>query len=166
LTKLSEAGVKIRKDKCTFPHDSAEFLGYMITPQEISISEDRIQALLDALRPTNESEARGWFGGEVMLRRFDPRIAEKTLVLNPLTNFISWEREEDSMLQERKHLLREMTENPKNMRTNAEFQLIVEREESKRAVGALLVQDITAEGGSKEKALSYAASRSFSLRSG
>ena len=42
LTKLSEAELKIRKDKCTFAHDSAEFLGYKITPQGISISEDRI----------------------------------------------------------------------------------------------------------------------------
>ena len=58
LTKLSEAGLKIRKVKCTFAKDSAEFLGYKITFEDISFSEDRIQALLNAPRPTNGSKIR------------------------------------------------------------------------------------------------------------
>jgi hypothetical protein len=34
-------------NKCTFAQDSAEFLGYKITPQGISIGEGRMQALLE-----------------------------------------------------------------------------------------------------------------------
>jgi len=47
------------------------------------------------------------------------------------------------------------------MRPNPELPLIAEDDASKRAVGVSLVQEITAEGGSKEKVLIYAASRSF-----
>jgi len=42
LTKLWEAGLKIGKDKFTFAHDSAEFLGYKISAQGICIIHDRI----------------------------------------------------------------------------------------------------------------------------
>jgi hypothetical protein len=136
-------------------------VGYKITPQGIPISEDGIQGVLDAPRPTNESEVRGLIGGLAMLRRFDPRIAEKTLVLNPLTNSFRWESEENSKLEELKHLLREIMKNPKDMRPSPELPLIFETDASKRAVGASLVQEITAKGGSKEKALIHAASRSF-----
>jgi hypothetical protein len=55
-----------------------------------------------------------------MLIRFDPRIAEKTLVLNAFTNSLSWKGEEDSRPEELKHLLREMMKNPNNMRPNPE----------------------------------------------
>ena len=55
-----------------------------------------------------------------MLIRFDPRIAEKTLVLNAFTNSLSWKGEEDSKLEELKHLLCEMMKNPKNMIPNPE----------------------------------------------
>jgi len=61
--------------------------------------------LLEAPSPTNESEFRGLIGGLVVLRGFEPRIAEKTLVLNSLTNSFSWEG--------LKHLLREMMKNPR-----------------------------------------------------
>jgi hypothetical protein len=117
LTKLSEAGLKIRNDKCTFAYDSTEFLGYKVTRQEISISKDQIQASLDAPRPTNE---RRLLAGLVVLRIFDPIVAEENLVLNPLTNSFSWEGEEDSKLEELKHLLCEMMKNPKNMIPNPE----------------------------------------------
>ena len=53
-----------------------------------------------------------------MLRLFDPRIAEKTLFLNPLTNSFNWEGEEDKKLEDLKEVLREMMKNPKNMTPN------------------------------------------------
>jgi len=161
LAKLSEAGLKVRKNKCSFAVNSTEFLGYKISPEGIAVSEERIQALLDAPKPTNESEVRGLLGGLVMLRRFDPRIAEKTLFLNPLTNSLNWEGEEDKKLEDLKEVLREMMKNPKNMRPNPELPLIVKTDASKKAVGASLIQEVPNEDGSKEKVLIYAASRSF-----
>jgi len=73
LTKVSKAGLKIRKDKYTFAHNSAEFLGYKITPQVISICEDQIQALLGAPRPTKESEFRGKTGDTEKIGHKDRR---------------------------------------------------------------------------------------------
>jgi hypothetical protein len=54
-----------------------------------------------------------------------------------------------------------LTKNPKKMRPNPETPLIGETDARKRAVGASLVQEITAEGGSKEKVWIYAASRTL-----
>jgi len=54
------------------------------------------------------------------LRRFDPRIGERTLFLNPFTNSFSWGVEKDKKLEVPKDLLREMMKNPKNMRPNLE----------------------------------------------
>jgi hypothetical protein len=95
-------------------------LEYKIAPHGISISKDRIQAFLDAPTTAKESEVRVVLGGLVMVIRFDPRIAEKTLVLNAFTNSLSWKGEEDSKLEELKHLLRETMKNPNNMRPNPE----------------------------------------------
>jgi len=54
-----------------------------------------------------------------------------------------------------------MMKNPRKMRPNPELPLIFGTDASKGAVGASLVQEITAEGGSKMEALIYPASRSF-----
>jgi hypothetical protein len=69
--------------------------------------------------------------------------------------------ETDTELKELDHLFREMMKNPKNMRPNTELPFIFETRAIKRVVGASLLQEITAEGGCKEKAWIYAASRSF-----
>jgi len=74
----------------------------------------------------------------------------ETLVFNPLTK-----------LEELKHLICEMMRSLKNMRPNPELPLVTETDASESAVGASLVQEITTEGCSKEKALIYAVSRSF-----
>jgi len=70
LTKLSKAVLKIRKE---FEDNSSRNLN-------IGFKRSRI--------PRDH-------GGLVMLRRFDPRIAESTLFLNPLTNSFTWGGEED-----------------------------------------------------------------------
>jgi len=87
-----------------------------------------------------------------MLRRFDPRIAEKTLFLNPLTDsFNNWGGQEDKKLEDLKEVLREMMKNPKNMRPNPELPLIVETDSSKKAVGASLIQEIPNEDGLRRR---------------
>jgi hypothetical protein len=43
-----------------------------------------------------------------MLRRFDPRIAERILFLNQFTDYFSWGGEEDKKLDDLKDFLCEM----------------------------------------------------------
>jgi hypothetical protein len=70
------------------------------------------------------------------------------MVLNLLSNFSTWRREEDSKLEKLKHFFPQMMNNPKNMMQNPELPLNVQIDASKRAFGASLVQGTTAEGGS------------------
>ena len=60
------------RDKCSFMQMYIELLGYLISKDKVAVSADRIQALLDAPQPRNESQARGLLRGLVMLRRFEP----------------------------------------------------------------------------------------------
>ena len=72
LDKLRSVGLRVRRDKCNFMQNSIEFLGYLISKDKVTAFTARIQALLDTPQPRNESEARGFLRGLVMLRRFQP----------------------------------------------------------------------------------------------
>jgi hypothetical protein len=158
LQKLEEAGLKLKLEKCKFAVQELKFLGYILTKDGISLDQDRIQALIDAPKPKNCSDVRGLLGGLQMLRQFEPKLAEFTNVLNPLTNEYILTAREDEALKNLKELLREMS--PDNWRLDPRYPLIVETDASCRAVGATLIQEVpTGEG--IERRLIYAASRSF-----
>ena len=86
LEKLHQAGLKIKREKCNFLKDQVEFLGYIINKDGISISAERIQGILEAPEPKSTTYVRGLLRGLVMLRRFEPGIAEVTLPFNRLTS--------------------------------------------------------------------------------
>ena len=158
--RLESVGLRIRLEKCVFLQGAIEYLGYYISGGNIEISSDRIQALIDAPAPTNGSEVRGFLGGLVMLRRFDPRIADKTYFMNSLINAFNWGGEEEKAFQELKDCLIDLLLDARNFRMDSSLPLIVETDASKKALGAALVQEAVV-NGVKERRLIYAASRSL-----
>ena len=81
LKRLSEHGVKTKKDKCRFFEDSVEFLGHMIDAKGIHTTPDKLQAIVDAPAPRNVNELRSFLGQLNYYRKFIPRSAT---ILHPL----------------------------------------------------------------------------------
>ena len=81
LKRLSEHGVKTKKDKCHFFEDSVEFLGHMIDAKGIHTTPDKLQAIVDALAPRNVNDLRSFLGLLNYYRKFIPQFAT---ILHPL----------------------------------------------------------------------------------
>jgi hypothetical protein len=159
LTKLEAAGLKLKREKCKFAVKELKFLGYVLSTEGVSLDKERIQALIQAPRPRNCSDVRGFLGGLLMLRRFDPRIAEFTKLLNPQTGEFNWGKAEDEAFAKIKELIADI--NPRNWKPELMYPFIVETDASTHAVGASLIQEIPNEDGEIERRLIYASSRSF-----
>ena len=85
MTKLSEAGLKCKIDKCFFAQPEMEYLGYIITKQGIKPNPKKVQAILDLQRPTNKTEVRHFVGMVQYYRDLWPRRSEILLPLTDLT---------------------------------------------------------------------------------
>jgi hypothetical protein len=72
----------------------------------VSLDNDRIQALIDSPIPKSCRDVRGILGGLQMLRRFEPKIAEYTNILNPLTSEFNWTDKEAEAWLKLKELLK------------------------------------------------------------
>ena len=62
LEKLRQAGLVIRPTKCVFGSKSVEFLGHSIGENCISISEENLEKIRSAKRPTTKKEVRSFLG--------------------------------------------------------------------------------------------------------
>ena len=51
LQRLSDAGLKVNADKCTFCADEIEYLGYVLTRDGIKPQKNKVQAILALQAP-------------------------------------------------------------------------------------------------------------------
>ncbi|XP_064395566.1 uncharacterized protein K02A2.6-like [Halichondria panicea] len=58
LTRLSKAGLTLKKAKCSFFLDSVEYLGHIISKDGLHTSESKVKAVLEAPSPKNVPELR------------------------------------------------------------------------------------------------------------
>ncbi len=73
MTKLGEAGLKLKREKYQIAVHELKFLGYILNNDGISLHMDRIQALINSPIPTSCTDVRGLLGGLQMLRRLEPK---------------------------------------------------------------------------------------------
>ena len=62
LTKLREYGLYAKSEKCELDRTSIEFLGYMISPTEITMDERKVAAVTDWPIPTRLKEVQSFLG--------------------------------------------------------------------------------------------------------
>jgi hypothetical protein len=53
LRRLQENGLALAPDKCEWHQSSVEFLGYVISPEVVSMARDKVQTLLEWESPKN-----------------------------------------------------------------------------------------------------------------
>ncbi|UYV62917.1 K02A2.6-like [Cordylochernes scorpioides] len=89
LQRIQEAGLKLRKDKCSFLAPSLEYLGHKIAKEGLQPLPSKVEAIQAAPSPTNLTELRAFLGLLTYYSRFIPNMSS---TLAPLYNLLKKER--------------------------------------------------------------------------
>ena len=108
LTRIEEAGVHLKRDKCKFLMESVEFLGHVISAEGVLPNKKKVEAVLAAPTPKDVSQVRSFLGLMNYYRKFLPNLSS---VLAPLYRLLHkavkwrWHKEEEDSFREAKELL-------------------------------------------------------------
>jgi transposase InsO family protein len=108
LTKLEEAGLRLKRDKCVFGVREVVYLGHRINSDGIQPTTDKVDAVLNAPVPNNVSELKSYLGLLNFYAKFLPHLSS---TLAPLHNLLrkdvqwSWGPQQDAAFQTSKQHL-------------------------------------------------------------
>ncbi|KAL2095791.1 hypothetical protein ACEWY4_007939 [Coilia grayii] len=92
LSRLEEAGLRLKRSKCVFMAPEVEYLGHKISSKGLQPLEKKVQAIKDAPRPQNISELRAYLGMLNYYGRFLPDLASVLAPLHALLRAgVKWE---------------------------------------------------------------------------
>ena len=84
LKRLSEAGLRLNKEKCAFFLEQIEYLGHTIDAQGVHPTGEKIKAIKNAPQPKNVTELRSFLGILNYYSRFLPTLSVKMTPLYSL----------------------------------------------------------------------------------
>ena len=108
LKRLEAAGVKLKRDKCSFLLPSVEFLGHHISAKGIQPTEQKIEAIRNAPEPKDITQLKSFLGAVNYYGKFLPDLST---VLAPLYQLLqkntkwSWGRSQSMAVESVKELL-------------------------------------------------------------
>ena len=108
LSRLDEAGIRLRKDKCIFGAPEVTYLGHRINQQGIQPVQQKVEAIQDSPRPTNLKELQAFLG---MLNYYSCYIPNVTDILAPLHELLQkhvpwrWTQEQEDAWNKAKSAL-------------------------------------------------------------
>jgi len=83
--RLSQAGLKLKPEKCRFFQRSVQFLGHVISHEGIGTDPEKIRAVMEWPTPTSVTETRSFLGLASYYRRFVQDFAKIAEPLHTLT---------------------------------------------------------------------------------
>ncbi|KAI0986204.1 hypothetical protein GJ496_007655 [Pomphorhynchus laevis] len=72
LERLKQAGVKVKREKCSFLQERVKFLGHVLTKDCIQACPNKLEAIQKIPTPTNKGELRYFLGAVNYVNRFIP----------------------------------------------------------------------------------------------
>ena len=85
LRRLRLHGLFAKAPKCQFHTDSVEYLGYILSPDGLSMSEDKVKVILDWPVPRKVKDIQSFLGFANFYRRFIPYYSDIVVPLTRLT---------------------------------------------------------------------------------
>ena len=92
LSRLSDAGLSINKEKCRFAASSVTFLGHHISPDGIKPLPAKVDTILSFPRPKLKVELQRFLGCINFYHRFIPKIAEVLAPLHALQSSVKTQK--------------------------------------------------------------------------
>jgi len=125
--------------KCAFGRQELEYLGCIIAHKGVKVDQEKIQAMLNWLRPTNISELRGFLGLTGYYRKF---LRNYGVLARPLTILLRkgqfcWNDEVETAFAD---LKKAMTSTPTLIMPNFDEPFIIESDASRDGIGVVLSQ--------------------------
>ncbi|KFD67429.1 hypothetical protein M514_20465 [Trichuris suis] len=108
LARLSEVGVRLRRDKCIFGVKEVEYLGFRIDSQGVHPTAEKVEAIQKAPSPTNKTELQAFLG---LLNFYSSFLPGKAEVLEPLHRLLDnksifvWQEQHEQAFRPAKELL-------------------------------------------------------------
>ena len=84
LNRLQEAGLRLKKEKCSFCVPEVEYLGHIISAAGLKPSPNKVRAIVEAPRPTKISELKSFLGLISYYTKFLPNLADSLAPLYKL----------------------------------------------------------------------------------
>ena len=85
LRRLRKHRLYARADKCEFHKDSVEYLGYILSADGLTMSDDKVRTILEWPEPRKVRDIQSFLGFANFYRRFIPSYSEIVLPLTRLT---------------------------------------------------------------------------------
>ena len=82
LRRLRKHGLYARADKCEFHSDTVEYLGYVLSPEGLRMSSDKVKTILDWPEPRNVKDIQSFLGFCNFYQRFIEKYSD---IVVPLT---------------------------------------------------------------------------------
>ena len=130
LTRLSKAGLTLKKAKCSFFLDSVEYLGHIISKDGLHTSESKVKAVLEAPSPKNVPELRSFLGLVNYYGKFLPDLASVLAALLQKKKW-KWGAKQQQAFDHVKNLLN-------SSRVRVQLPLVLSCDASPYGVGAVL----------------------------
>jgi hypothetical protein len=86
LRRLRKPGLYARADKCEFHAESVEYLGYILSPDGLSMAQDKVQTIRDWPEPRKVKDVQSFLGFANFYRRFIYNYSDIVVPLTRLTH--------------------------------------------------------------------------------
>ncbi|XP_033992114.1 uncharacterized protein K02A2.6-like [Trematomus bernacchii] len=138
LAKLEEAGLRLRRSKCTFLEEEVEYLGHRVDAQGLHPVEKKVKAIMEAPNPTNVTELKSYLG---LLNYYNTFLPNLATLLAPLRELLrqdvrwTWQKKQEEAFKKSKALLNSAEV---LVHYSADRELIMSCDASPYGVGAVL----------------------------
>ena len=82
LTKLTEVGLRLRPEKCSFARTEIEYLGHTITPSGVKPNNEKVKAVQEYPQPKSAQEIKAFLG---LVNFYRNHIQNLGVLIKPLT---------------------------------------------------------------------------------
>lgn len=142
LTRLSQAGLRLRQEKCCFLQPEVIYCGYGISGEGVYPVAAKFDAIKDAPTPKDVTQLRAFLGMLNYYHRFLPDVAT---ILEPLHELLrkgrtwKWNREQQEAFEKAKQLLQSAD---LLVHFNPDMKLILASDASNYGIGAVLSHEM------------------------
>ncbi|XP_037505852.1 uncharacterized protein K02A2.6-like [Rhipicephalus sanguineus] len=112
LTRLSDKGLRLKREKCRFGISSVKFLGHKIDAQGVHTTEEKVKAILEAPKPTDKTSLQAFLG---LLAFYDRFLENRATVAAELYGLLEkntpwkWEKKHQDAFEMLKKMIRSST---------------------------------------------------------